>query len=191
MPNYRRAYVPGGTFFLTIVTYDRRPIFGESENVARLRRALKQVTREYPFDFRAAVVLPDHVHFLWSLPRGDTSFSRRVGRMKVLFTRALRGRHAVPTDFRASRRKHRESDVWQRRFWEHTIDDEDDFEQHLNYIHYNPVKHGLVACPHLWPHSSFRRWVRNGLYPEDWGCRCGGRHVALPEMVHLDDVTGE
>jgi putative transposase len=191
MPNYRRAYIPGGMLFLTIITYRRMPIFGAPENVALLPRVIQRVKQEQPFDFPAAVILPDHVHFLWSLPRGDTSYSRRIGAMKVLFTRVPRGRGALPIDVCASRRKHRESDVWHRRFWEHTIEGEDDFERHLNYIHHNPVKHALAACPHLWPYSSFRRWVRNGLYPEDWGCCCGGRLPILPDMAHLDGVTGE
>jgi putative transposase len=183
MPNYRRAYRPGGTFFLTIVTYERRPTFAEHGQVERLRLALKQVMREAAFQIPAAVVLPDHVHFLWSLPRGDTDFSRRVGRMKVLFTRSLDAAETTQAHLSDSRRRHRESDVWHRRFWEHAIEDEDDFENHLNYIHYNPVKHGLVACPHLWPHSSFARWVRSGLYPGDWGCCCDGRQPQMPKVV--------
>jgi putative transposase len=191
MPNYRRAFVPGGTFFLTIVTYHRMPILDGVENVARLRRVLQQVKREQPFDFPAAVVLPDHVHFLWSLPRGDSSYGRRIGCMKVLFTRLLRGRRALTTEVCASRRKHRESDVWHRRFWEHTIEDEDDFEAHLHYIHYNPVKHGLVSCPHLWPYSSFKRWVGYGVYTEDWGCCCDGRQPKVQNILHKIGVTGE
>jgi putative transposase len=93
------------------------------------------------------------------LPVGDTDFSRRVGRMKVAFTHALRGVQAVPAGISSSRRKHRESDVWQRRFMEHTIRDEGDFERHLDYIHYNPVKHGLVSCPHAWPYLDIRRFL--------------------------------
>ena len=192
MSNYRRAYVPGGTFFLTLVSHRRSPIFERAENVERLRSAIDQVRKEHPFDFPAAVILPDHAHFLWSLPRGDTSFSLRVGRLKVLFTRMARLGPDDPIDrISASRRKHRESNIWQRRFWEHTITNEGDFEAHLHYIHYNPVKHGLVSCPHFWPYSSFRRWVRNGLYTSDWGCCCRGRQVNLPRMARLDDVTGE
>jgi putative transposase len=191
MSDYRRSYVPGGTFFLTVVTYRRRPLLASRENLERLRRAIRQVMREAPFRVPAAVVLPDHVHFLWSLPRGDADYSRRVGRMKVLFTRSLRGRRASPIVVCDSRRKHRESDVWHRRFWEHTIEDEADFEHHLDYIHYNPVRHGVASCPHLWPHSSFTRWVRAGLYPVDWGCRCDGRRPTLPDSVRRDGMAGE
>jgi putative transposase len=163
----------------------------EKKNVDRLRQALAQVKREQPFDFRAGVVLPDHVHFLWSLPRGDAKYPSRIGQMKLVFTQMLRGKAALPVDVSASRRKHRESDVWHRRFWEHLIEDDDDFEQHLHYIHFNPVKHGYVRCPHLWPHSSFRRWVDDGVYDGLWGCGCDGRIPVLPRMASLDGVAGE
>jgi putative transposase len=175
MPNYRRRLVPVGTYFFAIATYERRPILAQKTIVALLRQTLVEVKQDQPFDFRASVVLPDHVHFLWSLPRGDSAYSSRIGQMKVLFTQKLRGKNALTTEVSASRRKHRESDVWHRRFWEHTITDDDDFEQHLHYIHYNPVKHGFVRCPHLWPYSSFSRWVKDGLYDGLWGCGCDGR----------------
>jgi putative transposase len=191
MPNYRRFLVPGGTYFLTIATYERAPILAEKENVDRLRVAVAEMKHESPFDFTAGVVLPDHVHFLWSLPKGDTDYSSRIGRMKVLFTQKLRGKGRLPLGVSASRRKHRESDVWHRRFWEHTVKDEDDFEQHLHYVHFNPVKHGFVRCPHLWPYSSFHRWVDDGLYDGLWGCGCDGRLPMLPQMASLDGVVGE
>jgi putative transposase len=191
MANYRRAYVPGGTVFLTVVTYRRQPALAERGDVARLRQALRQVMREAPFRIPAAVVLPDHAHFLWSLPPGDSDYSRRVGRMKVLFTRSLPDRGVAAADVSRSRQRHRESDVWQRRFWEHTVDDEVEFEDLLNYIHFNPVKHGLAACPHRWPFSSFSRWARAGLYPAHWGCCCDGRTPTLPGSATLGDMAGE
>ncbi len=191
MPNYRRMYVPGGRYFLTLVTFHRAPIFASPENVARLRSALSTVKKEQPFEFSAGVVLPDHAHFLWSLPPGDTAFSRRVGRLKVLFTRAVRESETSLRSVVTSRQKHRESDVWHRRFWEHTIMSEDDFERHLNYIHYNPIKHRLVACPHLWPYSSFSRWVERGTYEREWGCSCRGRSPVLPAMPLFNDQMGE
>jgi putative transposase len=191
MPDYRRAFVPGGTFFLTIVTHERRPLFAEPPNVERLRRVLREIRQADSFEFVAGVVLPDHLHFIWALPRGDADFSRRVGRMKVLFTRSLCGPGNLPVAVSASRRSHRESDVWQRRFWEHTIVDEEDLENHLHYLHYNPVKHALATCPHFWPHSSFAKWVRLGLYTGDWGCACGGRRPELPDLSSLIEKTGE
>ena len=177
MPDYRRVYTPDGAVFLTLVTFNRRPIFAVPENVKRLRWAMATVKAEMPFDVTAAVILPDHMHFLWTLPPEDGNYSKRVGRLKVLFTQALRGKHALPQDVSISRQKHRESDVWQRRFWEHTIRDEADWIGHFNYLHYNPVKHGLVACPHEWEFSSFRRFVAAGVYGEDWGCDRAGRKV--------------
>ncbi len=191
MSNYRRLYVPGGTVFLTIVTYRRLPLLQGEENVQRLRHAITCVKHRYPFHFLAGVALPDHLHFLWSLPAGDSAYSRRVGLMKVLFTQSLRGPGARRDPLDASRRKLRESDVRHRRFWEHTIKEEDDLEPFLHYIHYNPVKHGLVTCRHLWPYSSFSRWIRAGFYPPDWGCCCGGKEPVLPKMLSLRDMVGE
>ena len=112
MPNYRRAYVPGGTVFLTVVTDRRAPILHGTDNVARLRRALAQVMREAPFRILAAVVLPDHAHFLWSLPRGDADYSRRVGRMKVLFTRSLSGRGVASASVSTTAADHPFTDVF-------------------------------------------------------------------------------
>jgi putative transposase len=191
MPNYRRAYEPGGTYFLTIATYQRLPLLGPPQAVTCLRSALGEVMREAPFQIPAAVILPDHIHFLWSLPRGDADYSGRVGRMKVRFTRSIREAGSPPPDVSPSRRRHRESDVWQRRFWEYTVRDEPDFERLLDYIHYNPVRHGLATCPHRWPFSSFRKWVRSGLYSAEWGCSCRGRRPNLPVTVDDGADAGE
>lgn len=191
MPNYRRFYVPGGTVFLTVTTYRRLPYLTGEGNVGLLRDAVAQVKQRWPFEFLAGVVLPDHLHFLWSLPPGDSDYSRRIGRMKVLFTRSLRGPGSTAGTMVASRQKHREGEVWQRRFWEHTIQEGEDLEAFLHHIHYNPVKHGHATCPHLWPHSSFDRWVRDGLYPPDWVCRCGRRDPVPPRIHSLHDLAGE
>ncbi len=191
MSNYRRAYVPGGTFFITLVTHNRRPLFADADNVARLRRALIRIRQEQPFEVVAAVVLPDHLHFVWTLPAADPNFSKRVGRLKVLFTQSFSGRQASPPNRSFSRIKHRESDVWQRRFWEHTIRDDHDFQRHLDYIHYNPVKHGLVRCPHAWEATSFRRWVQNGGYSADWCCTCDGQQRSVPDFGAMEKTVGE
>ena len=191
MPEYRRAYLPGGTFFLTLVTYHRIPLFCDPENISRLRSCLAKTRTERPFEITGAVVLPDHIHFLWTLPPDDSNYSQRVSRMKILFTRSLRGRRSLPENVSASRRKHRESDVWQRRFWEHSIRDQTDLERHLDYIHYNPVKHGLVSCPHLWEYSSFHRWVEKDGYKHDWGCTCGGRQPQVPDFAEIAQKVGE
>lgn len=191
MPDYKRFFVPGGTYFFTIVTHERQPLFATEANVEKLRVAMREVQQEMPFEILAAVILPDHMHFLWSLPRGDTGYSKRIGLMKVKFTRSIRSKDAVPFSSTQSRLKHRESDVWQRRFWEHTIRDEDDFERHFDYIHYNPVKHGLTTCPHLWPYSSFHRWVTAGVCESRWACRCDDRHFKRPDFSTIAKTVGE
>jgi putative transposase len=185
MAEYRRYFVAGGTYFFTIVTYRRRPLFADRRNVQRLRDAIGEVKRDQPFEIQAAVVLPDHLHFIWTLPPGDDRYSKRIGRIKVLFTRSWHDTQEPPQDLSLSRRKHRESDVWQRRFWEHVIRDEREFERCLDYLHYNPVKHGLATCPHLWEASSFCTWVQRGLYEPHWGCCCEGRdpgRLAFPDV---------
>jgi putative transposase len=189
MVAYRRLYRPGSTVFLTLVTYHRIPIFADAQTVAELRKAIAVMHAEMPFEFTAAVILPDHLHLLWTLPPNDWNYSKRVGRFKVLFTQALRGKKALPQDVSLSRRKHRESDVWQRRFWEHTIRDESDFVRHLDYLHYNPVKHGLVECPHEWQFSSFHRYVERGMYDRGWGCYEEGN--VLDSLVVEGVGTGE
>jgi putative transposase len=187
MPQYRRVYTPGSTVFLTLVTYNRVPIFEEDNHVALLRAATAKLQTEKPFTIVGAVILPNHLHFLWQLPPDDWNYSTRVSRLKVLFTRSIKGNNYLPTNVCASRRKHRESNVWQRRFWEHTIRNEQDMQQHLDYIHYNPVKHGLVSCPHLWNYSSFHKWIEKGRYPMDWGCVCEGKSVKFPNIERIVD----
>jgi putative transposase len=184
VPEYRRANIPGSSVFLTLITYDRAKLFSVPENIDKLRQACAVVVGEKPFIIDAAVILPEHIHFLWTLPPNDPDYSYRVGRMKVLFTRALRGANNLPDDVCESRKKHRESDVWQRRFYEHTIRDEFDFRNHLDYLHFNPVKHGLVKCVHKWEYSSFHRGVKRGEYDVSWGCQCNG-NVFTPAVTSL------
>ena len=191
MLEYRRMDAPGGTFFLTLVTYERTPLFTERANVELLRMIIASVQRERPFVFPGAVILPDHLHFIWELPAPDTDFSTRVGLLKAGFTKALGDQPATRGRVSVSRRRHRERSVWQRRFWEHTIRDEEDLETHIDYMHHNPVKHGLARCPHAWPYSSFHHWVRAGRYPADWCCTCAGRTVAPPAFDHITDHVGE
>ncbi|MBS62460.1 transposase [Salinisphaera sp.] len=150
---YRRNYQKGGCFFFTVVTAERRPWLAESADVAVLRQAMRRVKKRYPFAIDAIVILPDHLHTVWTLPPHDADFSLRWRLIKGDVAR--HSRHPKP--------------LWQRRFWEHTIRDADDYAQHLDYIHYNPVKHGYVDTPGAWPYSSFHRAVRQGRYPLDWG----------------------
>ncbi|MFN0134674.1 MAG: REP-associated tyrosine transposase [Phycisphaerae bacterium] len=186
MSDYRRAYMPGGQFFLTLVTERRKPLFADKLNVDRLRHAVATTISLRPFAMIGAVILPDHLHWLIELPAGDTDFSTRVGMIKAGFTKQLSPTELPNTARSLSRVRRRESAVWQRRFWEHTIRDEHDFDAHMNYIHYNPVKHGYVECPHAWPHSSFGQWVRRGVCRADWACVCEGRRPIPP---NFDSIT--
>ncbi len=191
MPEYRRSFAPGGTIFLTLVTNQRNPLFADPAAVSLLRRATAAVMQDFSFELLAAVVLPEHIHFLWELPPDDSDFSSCVGRIKVAVTCGLRARGAATDAVSSSRRRHRESGIWQRRFWEHTIRDEADFSAHMDYIHYNPVKHGRASCPHAWSYSSFHRWVRRGAYEADWCCVCYGRTAKPPRFDRIAGTVGE
>ena len=170
MPNYRRFTVPGALYFFTVVTHERRPFLVDPIARRCLREAFRVVRARYAFEIPAIVVLPDHLHAIWSMPQADSAYSLRWRRIKEEFTERYLAQGGHDGARSASRQKREERGVWQRRFWEHTILDDTDFERHVDYIHYNPVKHGLVACPRDWAFSSFARWVRQGIYPDSWGC---------------------
>lgn len=191
MSQYRRFYQKGGIVFLTIVTDNRQPIFNNPRNVDLLRKATATVKSEMPFHILGAVILPDHIHFLWQLPPDNADYSKRVGRLKALFTKLFKVENNLIQENSESRKKHRENNIWQRRFWEHTIKDEKDFEQHLDYIHYNPVKHNLVSCPHLWQYSSFNLWVKKNVYHQDWACICRGNKLKIPDFREIVNSVGE
>ena len=164
---YRRAVQKGGTFFFTIVTYHRRPLFTTPANVDLLRQSFRHVRSSHPFILEAAVILPDHLHCVLILPTEDLDFSTRVRLIKKDFSRHFAEkfeRTVIP-----SRKKKSEVMVWQRRFWEHLIRDDTDLRRHVEYIHYNPLKHGLTSSPREWPYSSFYQYVRRGFYSADWG----------------------
>jgi putative transposase len=159
MSNYRRCYIPGACYFFTAVTYERRPLFQDPANVDLLRQAMRQAKASRPFEVQAMVVLPDHLHSLWRLPEVDADFSIRWRDIKNRVSKAI----DTSTNHR------REKQVWQRRFWEHIIRDLNDWRRHVDYIHFNPVKHGYVCTAADWPHSSFARRVAEGWYPAEWG----------------------
>ena len=161
MVRYRRNFVPGGTYFFTVTLADRRSTI-LVDHIAALREAFRTARRERPFAIDAIVILPEHLHVLMTLPQNDTDYSGRWRRIKSMFARLVARR--MPLE----RNRRGEYALWQRRFWEHTIRDESDFERHADYIHFNPVKHGHVGRVKDWPYSSFHRLVRLGLYPEDW-----------------------
>ena len=163
MPQYIRAFVPGGTFFFTVTLLDRRRKL-LTENIDNLRAVFLAARERRPFAVDAIVVLPDHLHCIWTLPYGDADFSTRWHDIKARFAAQ------IPRGERLSERcvKKGERGIWQRRFWEHVIRDELDYERHVDYIHYNPVKHGHVRRVVDWPYSSFHRYVRKGIYELDW-----------------------
>jgi putative transposase len=163
MTNYRRNFVPGGSYFFTANLADRR-LRLLTENIGLLRTAFRNTRRRHRFAIEAIVVLPDHLHAIWTLPQGDADFALRWRLIKSTFSRALPRGEQVSE----SRLGKGERGIWQRRYWEHTLRDETDFTRHVDYIHFNPVKHGHVTRVKDWPYSSFHRMVRAGVYPEDW-----------------------
>ena len=170
MPDYRRNRVPGGTFFFTVNLLDRRSDL-LVRHIDALRDAVRRVRNSTPFRVDAWVVLPDHMHCLWSLPEGDADFPGRWRAIKIAFAKSLPAfepRSAVMTS-------RGERGIWQRRYWEHTIRDQRDLARHFDYIHFNPVKHGLVEHPADWPYSTLRRRVAR---------RLGGMRFATPPYIH-------
>lgn len=171
MPNYRRAYVKGGIYFFTVVTYNRKKILCTEEHRENLEASIYEVRKEYPFIIEAWVLLPDHIHCIWTLPPDDNNFSLRWRLIKGGFTARYNKTKYNTWPISESRNKRGEQAVWQRRFWEHLIQDEKDFERHCHYIHYNPVKHGYVKAPKDWQFSTFQKFVKKGLYDADWGAK--------------------
>ena len=162
MVHYRRNRIAGGTYFFTVTLRDRQSAY-LMRFIDNLRLAFRQTQHARPFQIDAIVVLPEHLHAIWTLPEGDDDYAGRWRMIKSHFTHALANLNAPIT-----RNAKGEYDLWQRRYWEHTIRDALDFERHVDYIHYNPVKHGLVTQVTEWPHSSFHRYVREGKLPSDW-----------------------
>jgi len=214
MAEYRRFYQSGGSYFFTVVTYNRMPILTTSENLSRLHQSFKHVMNQHSFTIEAMVILPDHLHCIWQLPPGDSDFSTRWRLIKRYFSitkdkpvnpvrmsstfqlddshgalnpvfalkgilssspiqapieAGLRTRQAVGFSNGVTERG--EKNIWQRRFWEHFLRDEEDWRRHIDYIHYNPVKHGYVQNPADWPHGSFQKALQEGLYPIGWGMK--------------------
>lgn len=212
MPDYKRAR-HGTTYFFTVVTYERNTLFNKKSSVDALMNIVREVRMNYPFDIDAFVTLPDHVHCIWTLPVDDTDYSKRWSMIKRKFTQYVNDlvhteysaekintvctvhsghNNLVRTDHSAcldegctmmSRTKRREGFVWQRRFWEHQIRDDRDYQQHCDYIHYNPVKHGLINAPKDWRFSTFHDFVNNGFYQTNWGMTA--------EMIFAGNVGNE
>jgi putative transposase len=163
MPNYRRAFIPGGCWFFTVNLLDRRRSLLVDE-IDALRRSTRRTQARYPFQIDAFVVLPDHIHAVWTLPPGDSDFSIRWRLIKTGFAKSIPKSELVNTVCLARG----ERGIWQRRFWEHLIRDEEDYRRHVEYCYINPVKHRLAGRVGDWPFSSFHRDVRAGIFPQDW-----------------------
>ena len=167
MPNYRRLFIPGGSYFFTVNLFDRKSRL-LTDNIDHLRQAVHDTRSRFPFHIDAMVILPDHLHAVWTLPDGDADFSTRWRWIKIRFSRAM------PTGERltAVRGARGERGIWQRRFWEHRIRDDRDMQTHIEYCWYNPVRHGHVATVEDWPFSSFHRDHRDAPKPTDFERIC-------------------
>lgn len=169
MSRYTRTCIPGGSYFFTVVTYRRDPWLTTAIARITLRRAITEVRAQRPFSIDAWVLLPDHMHCVWTLPAGDTEYGVRWRLIKRAVSIGLRAAGVPTLAPGPARERRRERGFWQRRFWEHALRDEEDFRRHCDYVHYNPVRHGLCRAPSDWPFSSFARSVEMGRYPADWG----------------------
>jgi len=178
MPQYRRAKAEGAAYFFTVVTHRRQPVLCLPQTLGTMRAVFRDVAQRRPFRADAWVVLPDHLHCVWTMPPGDSDYSVRWSMFKKEMTKRLGPSLAANVAPSSSRQRRREGTLWQRRFWEHQIRDERDYRAHVEYIHFNPVKHGLVAAPSDWRYSSLMRWVARGVYEEDWG---GDGKIAFPQ----------
>lgn len=178
MSRYRRATAAGSSYFFTVVAYRRQPILCDEAIRNALRAAIETVRTSRPFVIDAWVLLPDHLHCVWTLPDGDADFSTRWMKIKHAVSLDCREDHRRAELMTASKSRHRESTIWQRRFWEHQIRTENDFARHVDYIHFNPVKHGHAQYAIDWTFSTFHRYVRDGVYARDWA---GAMESVVPE----------
>lgn len=188
MSNFRRSRTPGGVFFFTVATHRRAGFLYTPPVRAILRDAMNLCRERWPFVQQAIVLLPDHLHTIWTLPSGDSEYGLRWAWIKKSFTQQWLSSGLASDKAHAVRWSRRRS-VWQPKYWEHTIRDEIDLQRHLDYIHYNPVKHGYVACAKDWPWSSFHQWVRRGVYSQDWGCLQG--EADKMAFLEIQSTVGE
>jgi len=167
MPEYRRVYVPGGTYFFTVVTYQHRKIFHDPQACELLKVIWSKVIKNFPFTTNTFCLLPDHFHCVITLPQNDTNFSIRLREIKRLFSVSFHDEKN--NSLNCSRQKRSEKNIWQRRFWDHLIRNEKDFNNHIEYTHFNPVKHGYVNQVKDWEYSSFHKYVKSGWIDPNWG----------------------
>jgi putative transposase len=164
MRTYKRVRLTGVQYFFTVNLAERQDNNRLTRHIDHLRAAFRQTRNDHPFTIDAIVILPEHLHCIWTLPPGDNDYPMRWRLIKARFSMSLTTDEAISE----SRKRKSERGIWQRRYWEHCIRNERDYHNHLDYIHYNPVKHGYVQAAKDWPYSSFRQWVQRGIYPENW-----------------------
>ena len=169
MPEYRRAKTAGGTYFFTLVTHLRRSILTNKVVRQALREGIQRARQTLPFQIEAWVLLPDHLHALWTLSSEDDNYPARWAIIKRQVSTLCGKEFTEREELSKSKQKRKESGVWQRRYWEHQIRDDLDFQRHMDYLHWNPVKHGYVRKVADWPFSPFQRLVAQEIYPPDWG----------------------
>jgi len=163
MVNYRRNLQEGATYFFTVTLQNRQSTLLVNK-IHFLRKAMKQVMQTHFYTIDGIVILPDHIHTIWTLPEGDSDYPLRWKKIKTAFTKSVQKEGLI-----LEKTRHGEARLWQRRYWEHTIRDEYDLACHLNYLHYNPVKHGLVEAVKDWPYSSFHSYIKRGILSVEWG----------------------
>ena len=173
MSQYIRASTKGGTYFFTVVAHNRRPIFCQPDFLQALKAGIRQVQQKHPFQIIAWVQLPDHLHCIWQMPVDDANYSMRWSQIKRLSTQACPQYHLRIDELSYSKVKRNEKGIWQRRFFEHEIKSDLDFARHMDYLHYNPVKHGLVTNVIDWSYSTFHNQLKDGAYLADWGANIG------------------
>ena len=183
MPDFRRYFVAGGTYFFTLVTARRSPLLRHEHARTLLAKVMREARKKAPLQTVAIVLLPDHLHTIWTLPPGDDDYPSRWQGIKANFTSRWLALGGDEQEMAQGYRRQRRRGVWQPRFMEHTIRDEQDLHNHADYIHYNPVKHGHVCSPRDWPWSSFHRYVRTGDYPPDWG----SEDMPAPRFCDIDE----
>lgn len=183
MPNYRRRFMPHATYFLTIVTYRRAQLFKHTFAREILRKAIDLCQTRYPFEIPAIVLLPDHFHLMIHLPDGDVNYPMRMGFIKKEFTKEYLAFGGMEKETTMGQKRQGRRGVLQPRYYEHTVESETDYENHFHYIHFNPVKHGLVQHVYEWPYSSFHRYVKAGVYSKLWACG--------PELIKKFDAIGK
>jgi putative transposase len=181
MATFRRALVPGATYFFTVNTYLRQKVLTFPPFLQAIREEFGRVKMEHPFTIDAFVLLPDHLHCVWTLPQGDIDYALRWSLIKRRVSQATK--HLIEPQVSRSRQQRHELGLWQRRFWEHQIRDEEDFIKHVDYIHWNPVKHGYTSHVRDWTYSSFHQYVKRRIYPRDW--------ASGPALQDFDDKYGE